>query len=410
MRKSMLVRALALALCLSLFATSATAQYINRALYQGSGEEEIRRNFNQDIEYYLDRFSFIDLPPWWNDRLELFRNRILGVGGSVSSADLTLEAQLNLTLALGRGFSAGFYYLESENQANQFQRVAPAFEYQLLPTMSIFAMLEGTVEKEEADLSFGMNLFHTERGRTRLMFTFVDFSADKSQEFEYTKSPYGLMLSGDYRWDDGSEIYYEAGAQLPFEQRFLNDDAQFNMWRVIALGEGRYALSARDKLVLAVYTEFSKKSLEPGEINSPLAEDFDGDLVRMRLEWWRKVSDDRQWATGLSWLRLRNDGMRINDPGQSLEEHRNELLYVARVRLRLTGLVLFEPNIWAGYVDYQNQLGGVTVNKAFDGFQGKIGLPVVLRFSKQALLSLNPTFQLDQLSFGGGSVQFQALF
>jgi hypothetical protein len=52
----------------------------------------------------------------------------------------------------------------------------------------------------------------------------------------------------------------------------------------------------------------------------------------------------------------------------------------------------------------------VTVNKTFDGFQGKFGLPLILRFSKDALLSLNPTFQLDKLSFGGGSVQFQALF
>lgn len=370
----------------------------------------MRRNFVQDTEYYLDRYSFVDLPPWWNERLEPFRNRLFGAGGSVSSADLTLEAQLNLTLPLGKDFSAGFHYLESENQTNQYQRVAPALEYQLSPATSVFAMIEGTVEKEEADMSFGMNLFHTERGRTRIMFTSVDFSDGKSQKFEYSKKPYGLMVSGDYHWDGGSEVYYEAGVQLPFEQRFLIDDEQFSMWRVIALGETRYALSGRDKLVLAVYTEFTKKSLEPDDTGSPLAEDFDGDMQRMRLEWWRKVSDDYQWSTGLSWLRLRNEGVRINDPAQHLEEHRNELLYLARVRIRLTGLVLFEPNIWAGYVDYHNQLGGVTVNKSFDGFQGKIGLPLVLRFSKQALLTINPTFQLDQLSFGGGSVQFQAKF
>jgi hypothetical protein len=399
-----------LATCLSLFAASSPAQYLNRALYQGRGEEDVRRNFNQDIEYYLDRFSFVDMPPWWNERLEPFRNRFDVVGGSVSSADLTLEAQLNLTMPLGKGFSAGFYYLESENQANQYQRIAPAFEYQLSPAMSVFAMLEGNAEKEDADLSFGMNLFHTERGRTRIMFTSVDFSDGKSQEFVYTKKPYGLMVSGDYRWDSGSEVYYEAGAQLPFEQRFLNDSELFSMRRVIALGEGRYAISGRDKLVLAVYTEFTQRSLQPGDTGSPLTEDFDGNMQRMRLEWWRKISDDSQWSTGLSWLRLRNEGVRINDPGQNLEEHRNELLYLARVRFRLTGFALFEPNIWAGYVDYQNQLGGVTVNRAFDGFQGKIGLPLILRFSKDALLSLNPTFQLDQLSFGGGSVQFQAKF
>ncbi|MEN8129831.1 MAG: hypothetical protein ABFS45_06475 [Pseudomonadota bacterium] len=370
----------------------------------------MRRNFEQDTEYYLDRFSFVDLPPWWNERLEPFRNRFFVAGGSVSSADLTLEAQLNLALPLGKGFSAGFHYLESENQTNQYQRVAPALEYQLSPATSVFAMIEGTVEKEEADMSFGMNLFHTERGRTRLMFTFVDFSDGKARDFEYTKNPYGLKVSGDYRWDGGSEIYYEADAQLPFEQRLLIDDELFSMWRVIALGETRFALSGRDKLVVAVYFEFTQKALEPGDMDSPLAEDFDGDMERMRLEWWRKVSNDYQWAMGLSWLRLRNEGARINDPAQNLEEHRNELLYVARVRIRLTGFALFEPNIWAGYVDYQNQLGGVTVNKSFDGFQGKIGLPLVLRFSKEALFSINPTFQLDQLSFGGGSVQFQAKF
>ena len=230
MNNGLLVHAVALGLCLCLFAEIAFAQYLNRALYLGRGEEEVRRNYNQDFEYYLDRFSFLDMPPWWNERLEPFRNRFFAGGGSVSSADLTLEGQLNLTLPIGKGVSVGFYYLESENQANQYQRVAPALDYQFSSNMSVFALLEGTVEKEEDDLSFGMQLFHTQHGRTRIMLTFADFSDDKSQEFKYEKKPYGLMVSGDYRWDGGSEIYYEASGQLPFEQRFLNEDALFKMW------------------------------------------------------------------------------------------------------------------------------------------------------------------------------------
>lgn len=59
-----LVRALALGVCFCLFAAKTAPQYLNRALYQGRAEEEIRRNYNQNFEYYLDRFSFVDMPPW----------------------------------------------------------------------------------------------------------------------------------------------------------------------------------------------------------------------------------------------------------------------------------------------------------------------------------------------------------
>jgi hypothetical protein len=78
-----LVRALTLGVCFCLFAAKTATQYLIRALYQGRAEEEIRRNYNQNFEYYLDRFSFVDMPPWWNEPLEPFRNRFFVGGGSI---------------------------------------------------------------------------------------------------------------------------------------------------------------------------------------------------------------------------------------------------------------------------------------------------------------------------------------
>jgi hypothetical protein len=74
--------------------------------------------------------------------------------------------------------------------------------------MPVFALLERTVEKEDDDLSFGMNLFHTRCGRTRLMFTLADFSEGKSQEFEYSKdalfslNPTVQLDQLTFRWID----------------------------------------------------------------------------------------------------------------------------------------------------------------------------------------------------------------
>ena len=173
----------------ALLAAAAPAQYLNRAVYLGSAEESVRRDFEQDAGYFMDRFSYVDLPPWWNDPLDPFRNRLMATGGSVSSDELTVESQLNLGLPIGSNTELDFYYLASENQSTQYLRVASGLDVSVSDSTSLFAMIEGTAEKEEADISLGVNLFRSERSRVRLMVTLVDFASRKAQDFSYEKDP-----------------------------------------------------------------------------------------------------------------------------------------------------------------------------------------------------------------------------
>ena len=204
------------ALCLALFATPAGAQFINRATWLGDEDEPFVRDYAQDEEYFMDRFSYVDAPPWWfgEDR-DPFRNRLFVAGGSVSSKRLTLEAIGNLGIELGRGFTGRLNYLQSENQATQFERVALGIDKDVSDATSVFVQLEGTPDKSRADISFGLELFRTDHSAHRVAVTLVDFSQGKSDEFEYEQAPFGLLFAGYGGDPEGFDLVYELGLQLP---------------------------------------------------------------------------------------------------------------------------------------------------------------------------------------------------
>jgi hypothetical protein len=397
---------------LLLLASSAAlpAQFLNRAIYLGDQREGMRRDYSQNVEYFLDRSSYVDLPPWWNERLEPFRNRILGIGGSVSSTELTVEARVNLSVEIGSGFDASFYYLQSENQSTQYRRTAFGLEGELSPSTSFFALIEGGAEKEYADLSLGGNLFRSDSGRVRWMLTLVDFASRKSAEFEYPDKPFGLMVSGNVEGRGGTELYFELDGQLPFEQAFADGD-KFSMQRWIGLTEFRLGLNEANRLILHGYFELSDKSMTDGDSLGLEDEDVTNALGRLKLEWWHRFDPRWQLSTGFSFLQAKQTGTRPNEGSSDLREDRQEWLWLARLRWPLGGGFRLEPNIWAGLIDFErNKDGNPGAAQDSRSFQGKLGLPLVYSFSDNAQLSIMPTFQLDEAKFGGGSIQFEARF
>jgi hypothetical protein len=66
----------------------AAAQYLNRALWLGDELESVRRDYPQGADYFIDRASYVDAPPWWSRRSTPSR-AIVRRRRSVSSDRLT---------------------------------------------------------------------------------------------------------------------------------------------------------------------------------------------------------------------------------------------------------------------------------------------------------------------------------
>lgn len=405
------MRPLLLVSAVAALVPAAAGQVLNRAVWLGSESEGVRRDYKQGVEYFVDRASYVDLPPWWRPELDPFADGLSVASGSVSSSRLTTEGVGNLNPDLGAGFSARIAYLQSENQSTQFERIGFGLEKRLSDPTALFLLLEGTQDKSRADLSFGAELFRSAHGAHRVTFTIVDFPWRKSDDFEYETAPYGLLFAGFGGDPDGLQIAYELGFQLPFEERATVTGDVFRMHRSIGSLEARLRIAERHRLVLGFDGELTAKRLSTVDPAASNREDLDTDLERVRLEWWRRGDDGRELSIGASWLHLRTDGIRPNAPAEDLEVRRTEAMLFARARFGIGGSWATEPYVLGGLVRYDERIGdGAPGTERFHGFQGKWGVPFRYAFSDSASIRFDVSFQLDELAFGGGGVQLRAMF
>jgi len=391
--------------------TPVSAQYLNRAVWLGPDAEGMRRDYPQGDDYFVNRAAIADLPPWWTGASwDPFGNRLFVAGGSVSTDRLTLEGVGNVGLDLGSGFTGRLHYLQSEDQTTQYQRVALGIDAPLSERSALFLQLEGTPDKSRSDLSLGFELRPTERTRHRAMLTLVDFSWRKSEELEYTEAPYALGFSGITGDPARAQLYYELGLQLPFEERRLGSDEVFRLERAIGTVETRVALSARDRLVLALDGGLGSKGLRPDDPVTLAREEAEVRHHRLRAEWWRSLDRGREVRLGASWRRLRADDSFAEEPARDLHERREETLLYGAGRLPIAGKWSAEPYVIGGPVRLEVRHGDGTTSGDPDGFQGKLGVPLVFAFSERARLRIDLSLDLDALAFGGGAVQLSASF
>lgn len=403
-----------LALCvatLTLLATPARAQFMNRALWLGFEDEGLRRDYRQDAEYFIDRASYVDAPPWWRaDTLNPFSNRVSIAGGSVSSTDLTLENSIQLGLGIGKGVTFRAQQLGSENQTTRYQRFAVGFDVATTNSSSFLFQLEGDADKSRADVSFGAEFMRTDHSAHRFLFTLADWSERKSSIFEYDAKPYGLMFAGYHGDRNSVQFVYDLSTQLPFEERQIASGTIFEVQRTIGLAELRIPIGPLNRIIVGFDGELTAKENRPPDAASVAREDTDITRGRLRVDWWRSPADGHDTSLGLWLHHLDEDYTRPNDAAETRHVRRREAGLTARMRVPLTDSWTLEPYLLGGHVDLVDRTGGVSDDLDFEGFQGKIGAPLLFRFSDAAFLRIDLSLQLDEPAFGGGGVQFQAIF
>lgn len=382
------------------------AQHLNRAAWLGTTEEGVRRDFAQGTEYFLDRFSYVVVAPWWERNLPTFGNRVDYRLGSTSGTQFTVEGAIDHALPLGDDFTFRYHVLQGENRDARFLRNAVALERALGETTAAFVQGEVFAEKSLIDVSAGAWLFRRGDDALRVMLTAVDWTSEKSRDFAYDRAPYAPMVSGAFGDEATHRVRFELGGQLPFEQRDLATDDRLALRRWIGSLTSHLRLSQRDVLVSAFEAETTVKRLRPGEPAGLLAEDFDREFLQARVEWWR--DGELPWSAGVLHTSHDEDGRRPFDPGSDLRTRRREWFGVLRLRLRAGERLSFEPQAFAGVVDdeFRDGVGSRDERR----FEGKLAWNTRWDFSPNVALAAIVSVQLDEPAFGGGGAQFQARF
>ncbi|MFT6079815.1 MAG: hypothetical protein ACJAQZ_001874 [Planctomycetota bacterium] len=390
----------------ALLAASACGQFLNRAVWLGSEEEGMRRNFTQGREYFLDRMSYVDSPPWWDRGLQRFGDEVQFRIGSVTSREFTIESHLNQAVELSDDVTFRYHYLQGENRDTRFVRNAVGLEYALDDRTAVFVQGTPFADKGMIDISVGAWLWRQDDQALRVMLTLVDAPSEKSQVVEFEQAPIGLHLAGTFGERDSHRLAFELAAQLPFEARQLDNQDAFEMQRYIGTIDAHLRLGARDWLVTSLESEYTDKRLQAIGVGSALNENFDRSFHQARVEWWR--DGPTPWSVGVAHTFHSEHGRRPNDPANDLRTQRREWMAIARIQLPCGDQLSFEPQLLAGNVR-QSFRDGVVDDRA-DGFEGKIAWNLRWDFSPNVTLAVIVSTQLDELAFGGGGAQFVARF
>lgn len=387
-------------------AAPASAQFVNRAVWLGFDEEGVRREFRQGSEYYLDRLSYVVAPPWADRELRWFDDGARYAFGSVSAREFTFEGRIDHHVGLGDGVAFHYHVLQSEHRDARFDTTAIGLELQLGAERALFVQGTPFADKSQIDVSAGAWWLRQPHASLRTMLTLVDAPADKSEVVDYERPPYGLHAAGVFGSAERLRVAFELGAQLPMRAVRLADGARFDLARTIGIGELRAPLSEHDRLLVAAEAESTDKRLRPVSAGDPLREHFDREFRQIRIEWWRDAA--RPWSIGIVHTRLDEHGRRPNDPDRDLRTQRREWFGVLRCRYGIHERLFFEPQVFAGQVDYEFRDGVLLRDQA--RFEGKVAWNVGWEFSPRASLVLIVGTQLDELAFGGGGAQFVAWF
>ena len=367
-----------------LLALPAQAQFLNRAVWLGSEEEGIRRDFEQGTEYFLDRMSYVHAAPWWERGLSRFGNEAQVRFGSVTGSEFSVESHLDHRVALGEGLSFGYHVLQGETRDTRFLRNAIGLEYELGDDTALFAQGTLLADKENIDVSVGAWLSRRENSQLRVMLTLVDAPSDKGRSFEYLDAPYGLQIAGAFGDPDSHRLAFDLGAQLPFTLRDNASNDRFELERYIGRLAGQIRLGTDDWLYGSLESEYTDKSLRPLAANAPTLEHFDRQFHQVRVEWWR---DGRlPWSAGVVHTYHAEDGVRPNDPTNNLRTQRREWMATLRVRLRIDDKLSFEPQVLAGHV--RDFFRDGTQARDISDFEGKISWNTRWDFSPNATLAL----------------------
>jgi hypothetical protein len=397
-----LARLLVPALCTG----ALTAQFVNRAAWLGTEEEGVRRNFEQGTEYFLDRFSYVVAPPWWDPGLTRFDERIDLRFGSTSATQFTVEGQLDQAIELGDGFAFRYHVLQSENRDTRYLRNELALEYALGDETALFAQGSLFADKSLIDVSLGAWLLRRDDEALRVMLTAVDFATDKSDVVTYESAPWAAMVSGAFGDTESHRIAFELGAQLPFEVRELGDGDRLELQRWIGSAQSHLRLAERSVLVTAIESEWTAKQLRGTAAGNPLDEDFDRTFHQARVEWWQDAA--QPWSIGVLHTWHEEDGRRPNAPANDLRTRRREWFGILRTRFEVDEKLSFEPQLFAGNIRDSFRDGMQARDE--DRFEGKIAWNARWDFSPDITLALIVSTQIDELAFGGGGAQFVARF
>jgi hypothetical protein len=395
---------------LLLFQGLGSAQSWNRAVFRGDEIEP--RDFTFNDEYFLNLLSYRP----WPDMLSAWSASEVGyllTVGSVRSDEFYLHQEAKIHHPVMEGFRFHYDLLQHEDFDSRYLRQRPALVFPVHPSWTLYALGEGQALKEDNDLGVGA-FYHPGPGhRWEVQFTAVDFSEDKGKEGRhFRRDAYGVLLKNEIPLGEDLSVGSGIELQLPLTLVDPGEDLRFRFHKRLYDGFLRWRTGEQSELVLEVSAEAAGKESEY-TAPAPADQRLDRNAFRSGMEYRFNLEEPfpARCRTGFDYFHFRE---RSRFPGSAISDEkleRNEFTLYGALSYALGGRCYFRPALYIDYVSH-NRLFPMDNfrNDRFNGIQSKLSTALEIRFKETVRLVINPNLDLDQMNWGGGNVQFIALF
>lgn len=364
------------------------------------------REFSYNVESFLHRFSYRQLSPGPLTG----RDGLYGTGGSITGDELYLEANLQKTLYFDNDvYGIVGRMMRREDFDGRFDR-------QMLGVARRFGnewegrfMADITGDKGRVDFQIEADWHPNEHHSLRTAVVMTDrlYNTKSDSDNEYLRTP--VTVFGHYSWSAGgymADLALNVSPKVRYLDRTLNLDVNSEQVRVAALFSAPLGGRLRTGLDIKVErTDRNYAQLAPSEASA----DEPFRRRTQQVSWTLKnEADPRRWHGGVMYFRFRENGWFGQEFATSGHHWRDEAYVFAGARLGVSDTSWWEPTLYAGNVDMDRQwTQRPEYNRTEERWVVKLSAAwrYVVNQQSGAVLTLNPTFRLHSLGFGGGNIQ-----
>lgn len=400
---------LILLLLLSLLNGALFGQSWNRAVFRNDEIEP--RDFDFNEEYFLNIQSYRIHPGWdslWNGYDKGFRLTV----GSLRSDEFYIHQEVKLHFEGTEWLWFHYDLLQDEDYDTRYLRHRAALVFPVHEEWTVYGIGEGTATKEDNDIGAGAIYRPRPGDEWEVQITAVDFAEDKGKENRhYSMDAYGLLFKNDVALSDSVSVGASVQLQLPMTLVDPGDTLEFHFRKKLYDGHLKWRLAEDAGLTFYAGAEETKK-------NAQYFLPVDPDQRLGRNSWlagmeylWPCDLFHADGMAGVKYFHFRERSFFPELIGPDEKHQRDEFMLYGGLAWEVSEKVIFRPTVYLEYVS-QNELYPEKPdwNDRFNGFAGKASGAFEIRIKDTIRLTINPNFDLDDLDWGGGNVQFIAVF
>ncbi|GGC63102.1 hypothetical protein GCM10011362_09350 [Marinobacter halophilus] len=335
-------------------------------------------------------------------------NGIRGTAGSVSSRRLFFDFRFRQDFDLRKGHNGFLLDIQrGEDLDGAYQRQLVGFRQNIGKRTEIWLQGDVFSDKAESDIYLSARHHLTERNWLHASLILPDYyfnnKTDTSDRF--ASEPRSWFLQWHRQGDTETEGT-TLSVNLSPDSRFASQSQALTVSNDSQRAAITHWQRSGDWLFgLHLEGEHTRRNYWLQEPDGDVTTRFERDHIQVRGK--ATLTSHRLLPTaGLAWLQLDETGFfgrALNDQG---DIRRREPTVFAEVTFSATPNTTVSPGVYLSTPDIRQSFAHGR-DRRHTGFTGKLTLPIETRLSAthQAVLTLNPTFYLHKLGFGGGNLQ-----